>query len=40
MNLFLMGLLQSVWVHRNAMLEEEAAKQRPQLTPRMAPAMA
>jgi len=40
MNLFLMGLMQSVWVHRNKMLEEEAAKQRPQLTPRMAPAIA
>lgn len=40
MNLFMMGLLQSVWVHRNKMLEEEAAKQRPQLTPRVAPALA
>lgn len=39
MNLFLMGLLQSVWVHRNRMLEEEAAR-RPTLTPRMAPALA
>ena len=39
MNLFLMGLLQSVWVHRNAMLEEAAAP-RPRLTPRMAPALA
>jgi rod shape determining protein RodA len=40
MNLFLMGLMQSVWVHRNRMLEEEAVKQRPQLTPRMAQALA
>ncbi len=40
MNLFLMGLMQSVWVHRNRMLEEEAAKQRPQMTPRMAQALA
>jgi rod shape determining protein RodA len=40
MNLFLMGLLQSVWVHRNRMLEEAAAKQRPQMTPRMAQALA
>jgi len=39
MNLFLMGLLQSVWVHRNKMLEEEAAR-RPAMTPRMAPALA
>ncbi len=39
MNLFLMGLLQSVWVHRNKMLEEDAAR-RPSLTPRMAPAIA
>jgi len=39
MNLFLMGLLQSVWVHRNRMLEEEGAR-RPTLTPRMAPALA
>ena len=35
----LMGLMQSVWVHRNRMLEEEAAK-RPALTPRTAPAIA
>lgn len=34
----LMGLLQSVWVHRNKMLEEEAAR-RPTLTPRTAPPM-
>ncbi len=26
MNLFLFGLIQSVWVHRNAMIEEERAK--------------
>lgn len=26
MNLFLFGLIQSVWVHRNAMIEEEKAK--------------
>ena len=35
----LMGLMQSVWVHRNKMLEEEAAR-RPALTPRTAPAIA
>lgn len=35
----LMGLMQSVWVHRNKMLEEEAAR-RPVLTPRTAPALA
>jgi len=39
MNMFLMGLMQSVWVHRNKMLEEEAAR-RPVLTPRTAPALA
>jgi rod shape determining protein RodA len=39
MNLFLMGLLQSVWVHRNKMLEEEPAR-RPSMTPRSAPALA
>ena len=37
--MFLMGLMQSVWVHRNKMLEEEAAR-RPVLTPRSAPALA
>ena len=26
MNLFLFGLIQSIWVHRNAMVEEEKAK--------------
>ena len=39
MTMFLMGLLQSVWVHRNKMLEEEAAR-RPALSPRSAPALA
>ena len=29
MNLFLFGLIQSVWVHRNAMIEEEKAKAKP-----------
>ncbi len=36
MNLFMMGLLQSVWVHRNKMLEEETAKH-PVISPRTAP---
>jgi rod shape determining protein RodA len=36
MNLFMMGLLQSVWIHRNKMLEEEAQK-RPVISPRTAP---
>lgn len=35
MNLFMMGLLQSVWIHRNKMLEEEAPK-RPVISPRTA----
>lgn len=39
MNLFLMGLLQSVWVHRNRMLEEETSR-RPAMSPRVAPALA
>ncbi len=29
MNLFLFGLIQSVWVHRNTMIEEEKAKAKP-----------
>lgn len=39
MNLFLMGLLQSVWVHRNRMLEEETVR-RPSISPRSAPVLA
>jgi rod shape determining protein RodA len=38
MNLFLFGLIQSVWVHRNAMIEEEKAKAKPARGGRAVPA--
>ena len=38
MNLFLFGLIQSVWVHRNAMVEEEKAKTKPARGGRAVPA--
>lgn len=38
MNLFLFGLIQSVWVHRNTMIEEEKAKAKPARGGRAVPA--
>ncbi len=38
MNLFLFGLIQSVWVHRNAMIQEEKTKAKPARGGRAVPA--